>query len=181
MSESNCLHSWTLALADQGFTYCESCKKAVELKYLSSLDLILSVNTAIKSAFENICKAHTMLGKEYVLFGPYNLGAVAFNGIPDVNLTKLGNLLLTELTEFQQAVSKEDALYPIILNVMTTKGCKEKIIPGYDIEKHTNRLSWLLSEFSIAALARDGYDRESAQSFIALNGIESHIPLLQPR
>lgn len=122
-----------------------------------------------------------MLGKEYILFGPYNLGAVAFDGIPDVNLTKLGNLLLAELTEFQQAVSKEDVLYPIILDAMTTKGCKEKIVPSYDIEKHTVRISWLLSEFSIAALARDGYDRESVQSFLALNGIEFHIPVLQSR
>lgn len=179
MSDKECLHKWTLALAEEGFTYCEECRKAVDLKDLSSLELITAVTDAVNKAFNNVCQAHAVLGKEYVLFSPYYMGVSAFNGMPNLELSKIGTRLLAELTIFQQAISKEDALYPVIINVMSTKGCREEVIPGYDLNKHIQILEDLLKEFALAALVRDGYQTDTALSFLALNNIDLTINLIR--
>lgn len=178
MPSEQCAHQWTLALADQGFTYCEICRTATELRDLPSLDLIRSVADAVRQAFQKICQAHSMLGKDYVLFAPYRMSATAFNGIPDIKLSQIGNAILDEIAILQEAVSKEDAIYPIVMNIMPLNGCVEKVIPGYDLTKHTEKLSQLLSDFAVAALARDSYNKESALSFVALSDIDLKIHAL---
>lgn len=177
MSDQECPHQWVLSLAEQGFSYCSECRLSLDLKDLPSLSLISAVSNAISKSYSNLIKAHAILGKEDVMFGNYYTGISAFNGLADINLSRIGRELLGELLNFQKAISKEDILFPIVMNVMSIDGCREEVVEAYDIKKHAIVLENLLQDFAVAALARDGYSKESALSMLALNDIAFTVAL----
>lgn len=164
------VHSWLIPmpLDSEAQISCKTCGYVVEGKPLSSHEVIQAVYISTQNAYHSICYSSDSggvqklqgLGIEDRL---YSLDILTMN-----NYRKEITQIKKTLLDLYQTLLRTNTFRISEINLTTVDGCHLEVQLGFDLEYHDRKIREALIAFSHAILEEDGYPKEEAEAYLAL-------------